>query len=158
MVPLLMEAPLNLSPYPQCKRCLCCVWRWKRVTAETTIALAGQSQAKFALLGRTPLDDDPCPGAVDFPAVLSFVINQAKQSGSPLAPKAARQKANRVLAQREIRQTLSRIEAAGGAAIYRTVNVTDQASVIAVCEQIRAELGPMQHWYGAGVLADKRFY
>ncbi|MEC8381451.1 MAG: SDR family NAD(P)-dependent oxidoreductase [Myxococcota bacterium] len=158
VVPLLMEAPLNLESVILNANDVCVVSGGGRgVTAETMIALAGQSQAKFALLGRTPLDDDPCPGAVDFPAVLSFVINQAKQSGSPLAPKAARQKANRVLAQREIRQTLSRIEAAGGAAIYRTVNVTDQASVIAVCEQIRAELGPITALvHGAGVLADKR--
>ena len=52
---------------------------------------------------------------------------------------------------------MAAIEAAGGEARYRAVDVTDRAALSGALEVVRAEWGPITGLvHGAGVLADKR--
>ena len=63
----------------------------------------------------------------------------------------------RILARREIRRQLARIQAAGSPVGYRTVDVRDGAAVRAVMAEIRSEFGVVRGLiHGAGVLADRK--
>jgi NAD(P)-dependent dehydrogenase (short-subunit alcohol dehydrogenase family) len=63
----------------------------------------------------------------------------------------------RFAAQRDIRRTLERVAAAGGRALYRSVDVRDAASVAAAVAEAAAAIGPVRGVvHGAGVLADAR--
>jgi hypothetical protein len=61
-----------------------------------------------------------------------------------------------ILAGREIRGTLAALEAAGSAARYAALDVTDGGSLGAALDETRAQWGPITGFiHGAGVLADK---
>ena len=128
------------------------------VAAATMIELAGESGAMFALLGRSVLTDEPdiTKAAPDDRALKQVLLNAATLAGTPLTPNALAKQVAAILANREINQTVAAIEQAGGRARYISLDVTDQAAVSQVIDQIRAEHGPITGVvHGAGVLADK---
>ncbi|MBE0501713.1 MAG: SDR family NAD(P)-dependent oxidoreductase, partial [Desulfuromonadales bacterium] len=126
------------------------------VTAEVAIALAAASRATLLLLGRTER-----PAAE--PAWLDGLESEAEikkgvmaNSATLLKPKEVGQKCQAILADREIRTTLQRVKAAGGQAIYRSVDLRDAEAVATVIAAIRTEYGPIKGViHGAGVLADR---
>ena len=64
---------------------------------------------------------------------------------------------DRLMAEREIRRQLARIEKAGSPAVYYSVDVRDGAAVRAVIDQIRGQFGTVRGLiHGAGVLADRK--
>jgi NAD(P)-dependent dehydrogenase (short-subunit alcohol dehydrogenase family) len=72
----------------------------------------------------------------------------------PAELRAARQ---RTLADREVRESLNRISAAGARGVYRSVDVRDAEAVRSVLDDVRATLGPIRGLvHAAGVLADRR--
>ncbi|MFK7989538.1 MAG: SDR family NAD(P)-dependent oxidoreductase, partial [Sandaracinaceae bacterium] len=128
------------------------------VTATTLIALAEASKARFVLLGRTPLVDEPaaCQGADGDAAIKQALLSQAKASGQKLSPKELGAQAKRILAAREVRGTLSAIESAGGQARYVAADVRDRAALSSALDEVRGLWGPITGIvHGAGVLADK---
>ena len=128
------------------------------VTATTLIALAEASKARFVLLGRTPLSDEPasCANAADDAAIKKALLMAAKASGQPISPKELGAQAKGILASREVRETLAAIEAAGGQAKYVSASVTDRAAMDAALADVRSEWGPITGIvHGAGLLADK---
>ena len=128
------------------------------VTAATMIELARSSGAKLALLGRSELTDEPacCSTATDDAALKKVLLTEAKASGKSITPRELATQARQILATREVRQTLSAIEATGCQACYLAVNITDNKAVTAALNKVRAELGPITAVvHGAGVLADK---
>ena len=80
------------------------------VTAGAVIALAKAHRGRYALLGRTPLSEEPasCRGKSE-----REIMAVLAQEMAGATPKALRSKADQVLANREIRATLQAIEAAG---------------------------------------------
>jgi hypothetical protein len=128
------------------------------VTAACVIAWAAASKARFVLLGRTPLVDEPacCAGHLDDPSLKRALLAEAQASGRKLEPQALGAQVRGILAAREIRATLDAIAAAGGEAVYRAVDVTDAAALSAAITPIRVEWGPIAGLvHGAGVLADR---
>ena len=127
------------------------------VTAATVIALAKATQAQFVLLGRTPLDAEPacCQGATTDPELKRALLMDAKATGTAVSPAALGKTVKRILANREIRQTLTSIEAVGGRATYASCDITDAEGLSRVLDTARTK-GPIHGFiHGAGVLADK---
>ncbi|WP_437624330.1 SDR family NAD(P)-dependent oxidoreductase [Sorangium sp. So ce1151] len=128
------------------------------VTAATLIALARASRARFALLGRTALEDDPaaCRGADGEAALKAALIKAAAAAGQRATPADIGRQVAKILANREVRATLDAIRAAGGEALYVSADVNDARAVAAALDGVRSALGPITAVvHGAGVLADK---
>ncbi|WP_437757246.1 SDR family NAD(P)-dependent oxidoreductase [Sorangium sp. So ce1389] len=128
------------------------------VTAATLIALARASRARFALLGRTALEDDPaaCRGADGEAALKAALIKAAAAAGQKATPAEIGRQVAKILANREVRATLDAIRAAGGEALYVSADVNDARAVAAALDGVRRDLGPITAVvHGAGVLADK---
>jgi len=130
------------------------------VTAEAAVALAGAVKATLVLLGRSsPPGPEPAwlAGLDDPGAIRQAVLAHEFAGRSTPTPVALRAAVDRYLAQREVARTLARIEAAGGRAEYRSVDVRDMAAVRAVLDEVQAAHGPVRGIvHAAGVLEDRR--
>jgi hypothetical protein len=129
------------------------------VTAASLIALARTSGAKFVLLGRTPLAEEPasCKGIDDPAALKKVLLTEAMARGEKPAPAALGKAVDGILAGREVRATLAAIEVAGGRARYAPVDVTDGPGLERLLGEVRKAWGPVTVLvHGAGVLADKK--
>ena len=126
------------------------------VTARCVINLARQSQAKFILLGRTILEDDPCPLLNEEREIIPVLIKKVKADGKIMPPKALKRWAQRILAIREIRANLKEMRSYGATVTYFPVDVTDGAIVEEKLQHIQKKWGAITGLiHGAGVLADK---
>ncbi len=129
------------------------------VTAAALIALAEATRARFVLLGRTPLEDEPpaCADAQDDASVKQALLDASRAEGATLSPAELGARAARILAAREARRTVTAIERAGGQARYIAADVCDGDAVGAALAEVRRAWGPITGIvHGAGVLADKR--
>lgn len=128
------------------------------VTAATMIELAKDTKATFVLLGRSALAVEPneAVGAPDDASLKRVLLDAAKVSGEALTPNELSSRVSKILANREIEQTIRAILAAGGRARYVSVDITSADAVGIELSKIRAEFGPITGVvHGAGVLADK---
>jgi NAD(P)-dependent dehydrogenase (short-subunit alcohol dehydrogenase family)/acyl carrier protein len=128
------------------------------VTAEVAVALARAFRPTLVLLGRTPeptREPDWLAGLTGEAEIKRELGNRANGNTSL---KRIGEEYHLLAAQREIRKTLARIEAAGARALYRTVDIRDAGAVAASLASLRVELGkPVRGIvHGAGVLADAR--
>ena len=128
------------------------------VTAACARALARAFRCRIALIGRTPLADEPpelrdAHSEADLRAAL---VGRAVRAGERLRPAAIEGELRHVLAVREVRSTLADIEAAGSAVRYLRADVGDIESLSGALDEVRAEWGPVTGVvHGAGVLADR---
>ncbi len=125
------------------------------VTAEAAVALARAYRPTLVLLGRSPAPE-PEP---DWLAPLQAEAEIKRALGTRLngdaTPRAVGERYRQLTAQRETRRTLERITAAGGRAVYCSVDVRDAAATAEVLRRVRADHGPVRGLiHGAGVLAD----
>ncbi len=125
------------------------------VTAQCAVALAAAFKPSLVLLGRSPL-----PGAEDAAYAAARTEGELRSAiagrEKGLAPKAIGEKAKELLAAREIRSTLARLEALGARARYRACDARDAAAVKTLVAETTKDLGPIRGLvHGAGVLADK---
>jgi NAD(P)-dependent dehydrogenase (short-subunit alcohol dehydrogenase family) len=125
------------------------------VTAAALLALARACQPRLALLGRTPLADEPpgLAGAQDEPALIRLL---AERHGAGTGPAELLTEARAVLAAREVRATLAALEGAGSSTRYIPVDVRDPDAVARALGDVRRQWGPISGFvHGAGTLADK---
>jgi acyl transferase domain-containing protein len=125
------------------------------VTAACLVEWAKQCKARFVLLGRTPLIDEPtdCAGVVDAAQLKRIVLAR----GATLTPNELSREVDRILGAREIRATLAAIEAQGAQARYESVAVDDAAALAATLDCVRQDWGVISGIvHAAGVLADRR--
>ncbi len=126
------------------------------VTTAAAVALAEAYKPLLVLLGRSP-------ELLPEPAWLAQLANEGQikraileQATEKLHPRDIEERYRAVAAGRELRATLARVEAAGGKAIYRSVDIRDTDAVDALLQNIRSEHGPIRGIvHGAGVLADR---
>ncbi len=125
------------------------------VTAEVAVALARAARPTLVLLGRSAPGDEPADlASLTTEADLKRAL-VARMAGA--TPRAIGDEVNRILARREVRRTLARIEETGARAIYRAVDVRDGNAVQTALADITATLGPIRGIvHGAGVLADAK--
>ena len=128
------------------------------VTAAAVVALAKETGASFALLGRTELLPEPevCQGVEGDAALKQALLAESKKTGTPRKPAELGRLVKNILAGREIQTTLAHIEAVGGRAQYLPVNITSKKAVAEALKKVRSDWGPLTGVvHGAGVLADK---
>ncbi|MEI7733283.1 MAG: SDR family NAD(P)-dependent oxidoreductase, partial [Verrucomicrobiota bacterium] len=127
------------------------------ITAAATLQLAQMHRPQLVLLGRSQLtESEPewLAGITDEMAVKKALVVHAN---GDRAPKVIEARFRDVMAQREIREQLRKIQVSGAQARYRAVDVRNTAEVKTLLDEIRRELGPVKGLiHGAGVLADRR--
>jgi acyl transferase domain-containing protein/NADP-dependent 3-hydroxy acid dehydrogenase YdfG len=124
------------------------------VTAAGLRLLAGQQRPRLVLLGRTPLSDEDADlaSATDEAGLVRLLAQRQPGTPAQLAARAAR-----VLAAREIRETLAAFTRDGATARYMPVDVRDLAALRRALDEVRRDWGPITAVvHGAGVLADAR--
>jgi acyl transferase domain-containing protein/NAD(P)-dependent dehydrogenase (short-subunit alcohol dehydrogenase family) len=129
------------------------------VTAASLIALARAARPRIVLLGRTALEDEPvcCAGIEDDAELKKALLLDAGVRGEQPSPIEIGRLAARIRAMREVRATITQLEAAGSKVLYRSCDVSDRSSVVAALTQARERFGPITGLvHGAGILADKR--
>ncbi len=127
------------------------------VTADVAKALARRFGCNLALLGRSPLPDQEAAYLADCSdeASIKQALIKNWESGTP-TPKAINEQTAKILANREIHQTIAEIKNAGSDVSYHSVNVKDQEQVADCINEIRGTNGSIDGFiHGAGVLADK---
>ena len=122
------------------------------VTAETAVALARRFKPHLVLLGRSPLPQ-PEPqwlcSAQSPQEIQSAIINQQGK----LSPRDLRDQVSTVMKNREILDTLQRIQTAGATVEYHSVDITREIEVSDYFHTLQQPVTGIVH--GAGVLADK---
>ena len=128
------------------------------VTAEVAATLAESYRSAIAIVGRTPLPTGGEPAwlsAADDETSMKKAISE--NLGVSATPKAVAEAYTKYAGQREVRQTIQRIEQAGARVGYFAADVTNQRTLGDVLQQIQVKLGQITAIiHGAGVLADKR--
>jgi acyl transferase domain-containing protein len=131
----------------------------KGVTAQCVIRLAQQYQSKFILLGRTAYNSDEpnwALGITDLAALKKSAMQSLQSANEKATPVTVAAQIRPILANREIKQTLEAINAAGGLAEYICADVTDSDNVVAAVSPVTDLWGDITGIiHGAGVLADK---
>ncbi|WP_308310627.1 SDR family NAD(P)-dependent oxidoreductase [Streptomyces sp. GbtcB6] len=125
------------------------------ITARCAVALAAAHRPGLLLLGRTALGTEPAwaNGLTDAGALKAAAVEQLKAAGEKPTPKRVEQLYGSVVGEREVRQTLAEIRAAGAEAEYLAVDITDAAATAAALAPYRERITGLVH--GAGVLADQ---
>jgi NAD(P)-dependent dehydrogenase (short-subunit alcohol dehydrogenase family) len=127
------------------------------VTAAVAAALAEAFQPRLILLGRSPAPEPEDQGLAGFAMEAELKRGLLERAGHSLAPSELGEQARQILAAREIRKTIARIEAAGSPVSYYSLDVRDGAAVRDTLRRVRAEHGPIRGLiHGAGALADRR--
>jgi NAD(P)-dependent dehydrogenase (short-subunit alcohol dehydrogenase family)/acyl carrier protein len=123
------------------------------VTAEVAVELA-RTGALIVLFGRSRA---PAPERLDLADCGDDVALKRKLATNGRTPMQLDAEVKSILAGREVRRTMDRIEAYGGRALYRSVDVRDGSAMRTAIEEVRHSIGPVAALiHGAGVLADHR--
>ncbi len=128
------------------------------VTAACVLALVRATRCRVVILARTALAEEPtCVHGVDGDGPLKqALLADARARGEKLTPPELGARVALVVGNREIRDVLAQIGAAGGDVRYEAVDVTDAAGVSRVLAAARTQWGPIAGLiHGAGVIADK---
>ncbi len=126
------------------------------ITAKLAIELARRFACQLELIGRSPLpkevDEAEDRAAADPKTLRQFLI----QNHPEWKPAEVEKQAARLIAVREIRQTLSAIEAAGGRVNYTAMDVRDIDAFTLFIEDLYRRHGRLDGViHGAGVVEDK---
>ena len=129
------------------------------ITAEVAVALADAFRPRLSCSGRSPAPEARARLA------RGLLATRPSSSGHLLlgppagrSPQAIGEQFRQILADREIRRNLDRIEAAGSRVVYRSVDVRDRAAVRGAIDAGSATSSGRSaaSIHGAGVLADRR--
>ena len=127
------------------------------VTGDAALALARAFRPKLVLLGRTELGESEPAWLQDLQTeagIKQALLDRKKGASSPKVVEAEYRK---ILARREIRAQLGRLEAVGAQAFYYPVDVRDGAALARILAEVRQRHGAIRGLvHGAGVLADRR--
>ncbi len=127
------------------------------ITGLVARALARRYGPRLVLVGRTPrvaADDEPdeLTGARDLLALRKELASRERS----LTPAEIDSRARRILAAREIRQTLSDIREAGARAEYISLDVRDRAAFGGLLDSLYERFGRLDGViHGAGLIEDK---
>ncbi|WP_149038624.1 SDR family NAD(P)-dependent oxidoreductase, partial [Kitasatospora sp. MBT63] len=125
------------------------------ITARCVIDLAAAYRPGLLLLGRTALGEEPAwaAGVTAEAELKAAAVAQLRTAGEKPTPKRVEQLYRAVVGEREIRQTLAELRAAGSPAEYLAVDITDAAATADALAPYAGRVTGLVH--GAGVLADQ---
>ncbi|MBW4633314.1 MAG: SDR family NAD(P)-dependent oxidoreductase [Iphinoe sp. HA4291-MV1] len=131
----------------------------KGITAKCTIKLAQHYPCKFILIGRSELLDkepDWAKDCFDEPVLKKRIMEDLLSLGEKPTPMNVQNLYNKIISNREIKQTLEAIQQVGGHAEYLSVDVTDGHDLKQKLATVIERTGPITGIiHGAGNLADK---
>ncbi len=128
------------------------------ITAEASVALAEKFGCRLELVGRTSLGEpeDPESARAEDTLQLRKLLLERVNGAGPASPAAIERACRAILASRDVRRTLARIEACGGRASYHALDVRDDAAFGALIDAIYERHGRIDGVvHGAGVIEDK---
>lgn len=125
------------------------------ITAQFALALAREAGCHIALIGRTPFPTDP--EAVDTAAAEDRIaLRRALVARGLRIPAEIDAVSSRILASRQIRATISKLERLAASVTYHVADVRNADSVNAVIEEIMRRHGRLDLVaHGAGWLEDR---
>ncbi len=130
------------------------------ITALAALRLAERRQPKLILVGRSPLpaaeEASDTAGIVEPKELKAALINRMRLLGETVKPATVEHAYSRLLAEREIRDTLARLRHFGSEAHYFAVDVRDMDAFAAFIDDIYDRFGRLDAViHGAGVIEDK---
>ena len=130
------------------------------ITAQVAQEIAGHTQARFVLLGRSARPDDeedPVTALVSEPRQLrKIVLDRMRDAGETPAPKQVEAEVRQLLAAREIRQTLVALRESGSQAEYVACDVSDTRALTETVRDVQTRYGRIDAVvHGAGVIEDR---
>ena len=131
------------------------------VTAACLQVLLDRRPAKLAILGRTPLTEEPdyLSDSTNDAELKKTLLGRYTDAGRQVTPIELNREVSQILNVREVRANLDRLSATGSSVLYLPTDISDAASVEASVSRVREELGPINMIvHAAGVLADKEIH
>jgi acyl transferase domain-containing protein len=129
------------------------------ITAEIAAELAEHAQPRLVLVGRTPLavEEDPSTAGIDGMAELKrALIERTRSRGDQVTTAGIERTYRSLLAEREVRATLDRLQGLGAIVDYRTCDVSDADTFGMLIDQVYATYGRIDGVvHGAGAIEDK---
>jgi len=126
------------------------------VTAEVAVKFADTYKCNLLLLGRSPEPEDEPEWLIELTDPAAIKKEILENSNEPLKPTDLEKRFQGVLANREIKTSLTRIENTGTKVQYASVDVSNTDAVANVIDMARIELGNVTGViHAAGVLADR---
>ena len=126
------------------------------VTAAAAVAMAKAWQPLLVLLGRSPLpqqEPDWLSGLTEEGEIKRAILEHSREK---LHPREIEERYQATISGRELRRTMTDIQAAGGMPLYFAVDIRDAALVSGLITKLHEEHGPVRGIiHGAGVLADR---
>ena len=152
----LPEAPFPASPPVKEGEVVVITGGGRGVTAAAALALTEAYRPFLVLLGRSPEPLDEPDGLKNLTEEGEIKRAVMLAAVGKLHPREIEERYRAVLAARELRDTLERIQTAGGKAIYRAVDIRDEGAMELLLGEVRRTHGPIRGVvHGAGVLADR---
>jgi acyl transferase domain-containing protein/NAD(P)H-dependent flavin oxidoreductase YrpB (nitropropane dioxygenase family)/NAD(P)-dependent dehydrogenase (short-subunit alcohol dehydrogenase family) len=128
------------------------------ITAEIALDLAEQFQPQLILIGRTPepaAEPSYTAGLTSMRDLKAAIMEQLKQSGQQVSIAFVESQYQKLLRDREIRDNLQAMRAAGSKVEYLPVDVRDDEAFESAIELIVTEFGKIDGIiHGAGVIED----
>ncbi|HJU08834.1 MAG TPA: SDR family NAD(P)-dependent oxidoreductase [Rhodanobacteraceae bacterium] len=127
------------------------------ITAETLRELAHPGNT-LILTGRSALENEPAEFAAltDATALRDHFVAEVRAGRAKWNPREIQKLVGNVLAQREMRANIADFEAGGAKVEYVAVDVTDEAGIRALVQDITQRHGPISGVvHGAGIIEDK---
>ena len=130
------------------------------ITAEVCLELAERYQPTFVLVGQSPLPPPGDPADVaalkDGPAIKRALTTRLQAGGAKPTPAMVEKAYRQLVKEREIRDTLSRLSAAGARTHYVQLDVQDADAFGALIDGIYDTYGRLDGViHGAGIIEDK---
>jgi NAD(P)-dependent dehydrogenase (short-subunit alcohol dehydrogenase family) len=124
------------------------------ITAKVALEIASRYKSKLVLVGSSPApaEESADTASLHTQAEIKAALLKREPSAKPAAIEAAYK---RLLKDREIRNNLSAIRAAGSTVEYRSVDVRDAAAFGALIDELSAKGSIAGVVHGAGVIEDK---
>ncbi|MFJ2610274.1 SDR family NAD(P)-dependent oxidoreductase [Streptomyces sp. NPDC087425] len=126
------------------------------ITARFARTLAAAARCRLVLFGRTPppaATEDPATAAATDRAALRGALLAARLTTTPAETE---RRVSAILAEREVRATLTALREAGAEAEYQRVDVLDTEAVGAAVKQVYAQYGRLDGLVcAAGLIEDK---
>ncbi|MFH7029692.1 MAG: SDR family NAD(P)-dependent oxidoreductase [Heteroscytonema crispum UTEX LB 1556] len=131
----------------------------KGITAECVVKLAQHQPCKFILLGRSEiLENEPefAKDCFEESALKKRIMENLLAQGEKPTPISVQKMYNKIISSREIKNTIAKIQQAGGYAEYLSVDVTDTGALKQKLSTVAERMGAITGIiHGAGNLADK---
>lgn len=126
------------------------------VTAATAVALAETYKPLLVLLGRSPEPQSEPEWLVPLHEESDIKRAILGHAAGKMHPREIEERYRAVVAGRELKETLTSIERAGGRVLYHSVDIRDTEAVAVLFDTIRLDHGQIRGIvHGAGVLADR---